>query len=104
VEIRFPKTYFMNLKDLFTNDKLLQTKKIFAATEAVTVIQIKKDGQLKEHVTTIDAILFCVMGDVVFENEKAVKEVLLPGDYVNIEPHVKHWVVANADSYLLLVK
>lgn len=94
----------MNLKNLFTEGKLLQTKKIFAATEAVTVIQIKAGGQLKEHVTTIDAILFCVVGNVVFENEKGIKETLLPGDYVNIEPHVKHWVVANADSSLLLVK
>lgn len=94
----------MNLENLFTEDKLLQTKKIFTATEAVTVIRIKAGGELKEHVTTIDAILFCVMGAVIFENEHGINETLLPGAYVNIEPHVKHWVVANEDSYLLLVK
>ena len=94
----------MNLKNLFTEDKLLQTKKIFTATEAVIAIQIKAGAQLKEHVTTIDAILFCVIGEVIFENEKGIKEALFSGDYINIEPHVKHWVVANADSYLLLVK
>lgn len=94
----------MNLKDLFTEDKPLQTKKIFTAAESVISIQIKAGGMLKEHLTTVPAFLVCVIGEVVFENEKGVKETLLPGDYINIEPDIKHWVTAEKDSNLLLSK
>lgn len=94
----------MNLKDLHTEDKPLQTKQIFTPSEGVVSIQIKAGGQLKEHLTTVPALLFCVIGEVVFENEKGVKETLLSGDYVNIEPSVKHWVAAGKDSNLLLIK
>lgn len=94
----------MNLKDLHTEDKPLQTKKIFAAVEGVIAIQIKAEGQLKEHVTTVPALLVCVLGKVIFENEKGAKEILMPGDYVNIEVNVKHWVTANEDSNLVLIK
>ncbi len=94
----------MNLKDLFTEDKPLQTKKIFTAAEAVISIQIKAGGMLKEHLTTVPAFLVCVIGEVVFENEKGVKETLLPGDYINIEPDIKHWVTAEKNSNLLLSK
>lgn len=40
----------------------------------------------------------------IFENEKGLKEILLPGDYVNIEAMVKHWVKGIADSQLILIK
>ena len=45
-----------------------------------------------------------VIGEVIFENEKGFKEILIPGDYVNIETNVKHWVTAKKDSNLLLTK
>lgn len=94
----------MNLKDLHIEDKLLQTKKIFSAVEGVISLQIKSGGLLKEHVTMVPALLICITGHVVFENEKATKLVLLPGDYVNIEANVKHWVTADEDSNLVLIK
>jgi quercetin dioxygenase-like cupin family protein len=94
----------MNLKDSFADNKLLQTKKIFTSSEGVVSIQIKTGGQLKEHLTTVPAFLVCVIGEIVFENVKGAKEVLFSGDYVNIEPNVKHWIVAEKDSNLLLIK
>ena len=94
----------MNLKDLHKEDKPLQTKKIFTAVEGVISIQLKSGGLLKEHVTMVPALLVCVTGNVVFENEKGSKEILIPGDYVNIEANVKHWVTAANDSNLLLIK
>jgi len=94
----------MNLKDLHTADKPLQTKKIFSATDGVMAIQINAGGQLKEHQTDVPSLLVCVTGNVVFENEKGTKEILIPGDYVNIEAKVKHWVTAAKDSNLLLIK
>jgi quercetin dioxygenase-like cupin family protein len=40
----------------------------------------------------------------VFENETGLKETLKSGDYVNIEPMVKHWVKGIKESQLLLIK
>jgi len=94
----------MNLKDLHKEDKPLQTKKIFTAVEGVISIQLKSGGLLKEHVTMVPALLVCVTGNVVFENEKGTKEILTSGDYVNIEAYVKHWVTASIESDLLLIK
>ena len=94
----------MNLKDSHTGDKPLQTKKIFTAVEGVISMQINAGSQLKEHVTNVPAMLIVVLGEVVFGNEKGVKEILMPGDYVNIEANVKHWVNAVKDSNLLLIK
>jgi quercetin dioxygenase-like cupin family protein len=94
----------MNLIDLFTDEKPLQTKKIFASNEGVTTIQLLADAQLKEHITKVPAFLVCVSGEVVFENGKGIVEKLLPGDFVNIAPEVKHWVNAQRDSLLLLIK
>ena len=59
----------MNLKDFQTADKPVQTKKIFSATDEVLAIQINATGQLKEHLTNVPALLVCVTGNVVFENE-----------------------------------
>ncbi|MFZ1306611.1 MAG: hypothetical protein WAT20_09140 [Ferruginibacter sp.] len=50
------------------------------------------------------ALLVCVTGEVVFENEKGIKENLLPGDYVHIEPMIQHSVKGIEDSQLLLIK
>ncbi len=94
----------MNLKDLHKEDKPLQTKKIFTAVEGVISIQLKYGSLLKEHVTMVPALLICVTGHVVFENERGTNVALLPGDYVNIEASVKHWVTANEDSNLVLIK
>ena len=94
----------MNLKDVFTESKPLQTKKMFNSNESVTTIQLLADAQLKEHVTKVPAFLVCVAGEVFFENEKGVKEKLHSGDFINIEPGVKHWLNAESDSLLLLIK
>jgi quercetin dioxygenase-like cupin family protein len=95
----------MNLADLHPEDKAVQTKMIFATTEGKVVsLQIQKDKQLKEHITNVPALLVCVKGEVVFENEKGISISLLSGDYVNIEPNVKYWLNAKTDSNLLLIK
>lgn len=94
----------MNLKDEFKEQKPLQTKKVFSCKESVTTIQLSASAQLKEHTTTVPAFLVCISGDVLFENEKGVKEKLHSGDFVNIEPSVKHWLNAETYSLLLLIK
>ena len=95
----------MNLKDLHTKLKPVSTIPHFKAEEGnVAAIQILNNQLLKEHKTKTPALLVCVTGEVVFENERGIKENLLPGDYVNIEPMIKHSVKGIEDSQLLLIK
>jgi quercetin dioxygenase-like cupin family protein len=95
----------MNIRDNHNTEKPVSTFSLFNGESGITTaMQILKGQQLKEHTTKVPALLLCITGSVVFENEKGIKEALLPGDYVNIEPMVKHWVNANGDSQLLLIK
>lgn len=95
----------MKIKDLLSKEKAVSTAVLFKSGQAVaTVIQILDGQQLKEHVTKVPALLVCVSGKAVFENENGVKETLQSGDYVSIEPMVKHWVDAVTNSQLILLK
>lgn len=95
----------MKLTDLFTDDKPVQAKKLFSTSEGnINSLRILAGNQLKEHITKVPALLVCVTGKAVFENEKGDIIPLKSGDYVNIEPMVKHWVGAQEDSHFLLIK
>jgi quercetin dioxygenase-like cupin family protein len=95
----------MNLKTYHTEDKPLQTKVIFNTQEGnIISIQMKKDALLKEHITKVPAMLICIDGEVIFENENKVKETLHQGDFINIEANVKHWLSATDISHLILIK
>jgi len=95
----------MNIKELHTQEKPVSATSLFKSELGnVTAIQILKGGLLKEHITKTPALLICMEGEVVFENENGLKEKLLPGDYVNIEPMVKHWVEGSIESQLILIK
>ena len=95
----------MNIKDLHTKLKPVSAIPHFKAAEGnITAIQILNNQLLKEHTTKMPALLVCVTGEVVFENEKGIKEILLPGDYVHIGPMIKHSVKGIEDSQLLLIK
>lgn len=90
---------------LHETEKDLSVKPLFKGTEGmVMAIQIRKEGHLKEHITKVEALLICIAGEVRFENEKGIKQTLLSGDYIRIEPMVKHWVDGIQDSQLVLVK
>lgn len=85
----------MNIKAYHTEEKPLQTKAIFNTIEGKIIsLQMEKDSILKEHITKAPALLICINGEVVFENEKNQKETLHQGDCINIEANVKHWLVA----------
>jgi quercetin dioxygenase-like cupin family protein len=95
----------MNLETIHTQDKPLQTKSLFTSGDAkVTAVKILAQQQLKEHNSAIPALLLCVIGKATFEDEKGQTTTLLPGDFVPIEPNVKHWINAKQDSHLLLMK
>ncbi|MBL7810058.1 MAG: hypothetical protein JNN28_19710 [Saprospiraceae bacterium] len=95
----------MNLREIHTDPKEVSAKLLFSTTDGVlTALQIQENALLKEHTTKVPAMLICVSGEVVFENEKGFKQALTSGDYVPIEPLVKHWVKGVLDSQLLLIK
>ena len=95
----------MNIKELHTGDKAVSAASFFKGEEGnVMALQILENQRLKEHITKVRALLICLEGQVVFENERGMKETLFSGDYIKIEPMVKHWVDAIVDSNLLLIK
>lgn len=95
----------MNIKDLHTQEKPVSATSLYKSELGnATAIKILQGEKLKEHVTKIPALLICMEGEVVFENEKGIKETLMPGDYVNIEPMVKHWIEGTIKSQVILIK
>jgi quercetin dioxygenase-like cupin family protein len=95
----------MNIKEIQTQEKPVSATTLFKSELGnATAIQILQGGKLKEHITKTPALLICMEGEVIFENEKGIKETLLSGDYVNIEPMVKHWVEGTIESQLILIK
>lgn len=95
----------MNLINLHSSDKPVQTQVLFEPTEnKVIALQIAKNEQLKEHVTKVPALLICVTGDATFSNENREKVHLKSGDFIKIPVDVKHWVDAHELSNFLLIK
>jgi quercetin dioxygenase-like cupin family protein len=95
----------MNIKALHNIEKAVSAKALFKGEEGVTQsIHLSKGAELSKHQSKPPALLICIIGEVVFENENGIKETLKQGDYVNIEPMVDHWINSVADSHLLLIK
>lgn len=99
------KNAMQHLSQLHEADKDVSAQLLFKGSEAkVMSLQLQKNGLLKEHITQVDALLVCVSGKAVYEDEKGVKQTLKKGDFYRIQPMVKHWVKGLADSQLLLIK
>lgn len=77
----------MNINELHTMENPVSATSLFKSEMGnATAIKFLKGGKLKEHISKSMAVLICIEGEVIFENEKGVKETLKSGDYVNIEP------------------
>ena len=94
----------MNIKDRHLEEKPVSITPLFNGEGTTIAMQIMAGKLLKEHITTVPAFLICVEGEVVFENKEGLKETLKCGDFINIDPNVKHWVNAIVDSQLILIK
>lgn len=95
----------MNLKKIHLDIKAVQTKLLFSTTEGKVIsLQIASGEQLKEHISKVPALLVCVSGNAIFSDEKESVINLKSGDYVNIEPDVKHKIDALEESNFLLIK
>jgi quercetin dioxygenase-like cupin family protein len=95
----------MNIEDLHTDKNKVSAFSLFKGElGTTTAIQLPRNGTLKEHITKTPALLLCVSGVVTYEDEKEQEISLEPGDYVLIEPNVKHWLSASVDAQLVLLK
>jgi quercetin dioxygenase-like cupin family protein len=95
----------MNIKELHTKDQPVSASSLFKSELGnATAIQIVQGGMLNEHITKIPALLICIEGEVIFENEIGFKVILNSGDFINIEPMIKHWVHGTLRSQLILIK
>lgn len=95
----------MNIKDIHPKGKKVSALNLFKGVEGVTTyIHLSIDAELTKHQSNTHALLVCIDGHVVFENQNGVKEILKQGDYVEIEPFVSHWIIGVMDSNLLLIK
>jgi hypothetical protein len=94
----------MNIGELHPKQKEISLVPFFDCQGTVSAMQILASKTLKKHITKTPALLVCVTGRVVFKNEKGIEQSLSPGDYVEIEPMVQHWVDGIEDSNLLLIK
>lgn len=95
----------MNVKQLHLNDKLISTYPLLqACSEGVKSIRMVSGSHLKRHTSKIPAVLVCLQGKVVFSGEDGLKETMLPGDYVLIRPAIYHWLDAQEETNLLLIR
>ncbi len=94
-----------HLSNLHEATKDVSAKNLFNGEIGSTVsIQLKANGILKEHMTKTPALLICVLGHVVYHDEKGTAVKLKPGEYFSIEPNVSHWIQSFEDSQLILLK
>ena len=95
----------MNIKDKHNIEKVVSAYPLFKGEEGVAMaMQILAGEQLKENITKTPALLICVSGKAVFQNEKGELINLQSGDFVEIEAMVKHWVDGIETSQLVLLK
>lgn len=95
----------MKLSDLHKPEAKLSTSRFnFDLKGELIAIQILAKGELKEHSTKIPALLFCMRGSVLYQDENGSSEILSSGDYYSIPINVKHWLQGQEDAQLLLMK
>ena len=94
-----------SISSLFESGKPLQTKKVFATGHTTVIaIRIEQGGKLKEHSTPDPAILICLSGRTCYVDENDQRVYLESGDFLNIEPNLKHWLEGVSNSELILVR
>lgn len=94
----------MNLSELHSDKEISAANLFKGETGTTNAIQLQPRTALKKHTTKTPALLLCVSGEVVYEDEQQVKIIMRQGDYVEILPDVVHWVEAVELSQLILMK
>lgn len=95
----------MKLSALHNTEKAVSATPVFKTEGCQTIsLQIRQGGLLKEHHTPTPATLFCILGEVLYQDENGQEITLTAGTYHPIQPMVKHWVKGIRESQLILVK
>ena len=94
----------MTLEELHSEKSKVSAFPLFGNIGMVAAIQVPAREKLKEHITKKPAVLICVVGEALYEDDNGKRMLLFPGKFVNIEPEIKHWVNGIVDSQLLLIK
>lgn len=95
----------MKLLDIHPRDRDLSVMLFFkGALGTTTALQLQPEGMLQEHISKTQAVLLCVSGEVEFHDENDTVLLLRAGEYIEIEPALKHWLKAIELTQLLLLK
>jgi len=95
----------MNIDHLHTNTKEVSAVPLSGLIDKKVVsLKILKGAVLKKHITKEPAILMLVSGKATFNTDQTAEHLIDSGDYVHIPVNVEHFVVAEEDSQLLLIK
>ena len=95
----------MNIEDLHDPRKEVSAKAILGLSNAsVTALHLAEKSVLKEHISKIPALLFCIHGEALYYDENNKEVILKSGDYLPIEPMVQHGLKGITACNLLLVK
>ena len=95
----------MNLFDkLKASEKSVATQNILKDKGTATLMQIKKDGLLKEHQSMTNALLILLSGKAVYEEKDRKIELEQVHDFVRIPAQVTHKVSGLQDSIFLLIQ
>ena len=95
----------MNIKDKHSLDIPFSEISLFEGNKGKTsAFQILKGIQLNNQIHKNPALLICVEGKVIFQDEKGMNETLIPGDFINIEPLLIHRVRGLSNSQLLVIQ
>ncbi|WKK79651.1 cupin domain-containing protein [Marivirga arenosa] len=94
------------IKELHEKNKGVSAKPIFKSSLGgnTTSIQLLNNEKLKEHSSKTDALLICIEGKVLYQDEDNNKYELKSGNYVEIKSNVKHELESILESHLILIK
>ncbi len=95
----------MNIKDKHTLNLPISEELLFESEVGITsAFQILEGVQINNQIIRVPAMLICIAGKIIFQDENGTNKKLFPGDFINIEPMVKHLVRGLSNSQLIVIK
>ncbi len=93
-----------NISDLHLKTQEVSAQSIFKGQGSATSIQMLENATLKEHVSKTNALLICLSGEVVYQDETGMSSTLKTGNFIDIPANIKHLLTASKFSQLILIK